>query len=211
MPQVAGVPRVSVAAGFHQRRPAHGIAALPARARRPDRARPAQEENRADQRRHQRTHIGKIEDAGATAEYDDLLHHEADLTAGHGVLRTTGLICVTAPSTDELDATVASIEQAAIQASCETPPAGRGSRRKRLQPLRCRYAGAGNSVQQQSSCSTSRSPVRAVTGILQASPRHASRPSLTAKTTITRAATESAHAQPKSVFSSSPTSRVAER
>ncbi|TFD19212.1 SCO6880 family protein [Cryobacterium sp. TMS1-13-1] len=69
---------------------------------------------------HQRTRIGQIEDASATAEYDDLLHQEADLTAGHGVLRTTGLICVTAPTVDELDAAVASIEQAAIQASCET-------------------------------------------------------------------------------------------
>ncbi|TFC74573.1 PrgI family protein [Cryobacterium sp. TMS1-20-1] len=69
---------------------------------------------------HQRTRIGQIADAGATAEYDDLLHQEADLTAGHGVLRTTGLVCVTAPTLDELDAAVASIEQAAIQASCET-------------------------------------------------------------------------------------------
>ena len=51
---------------------------------------------------HQRHRIGQIEDAGATAEYDDLLHQEADLTAGHGVLRATGLICVTAPTIDEL-------------------------------------------------------------------------------------------------------------
>ncbi|WP_104190451.1 SCO6880 family protein [Cryobacterium sp. Y82] len=69
---------------------------------------------------HQRTRIGQVEDASANAEYDDLLHQEADLTAGHGVLRTTGLVCVTAATVDELDAAVASIEQAAIQASCET-------------------------------------------------------------------------------------------
>ncbi|TFC15210.1 PrgI family protein [Cryobacterium algoritolerans] len=69
---------------------------------------------------YQRKRIGQIEDAGATAEYDDLLHQEADLTAGHGVLHTTGLVCVTAPTVDELDAAVATIEQAAIQASCET-------------------------------------------------------------------------------------------
>lgn len=69
---------------------------------------------------HQRRRIGQIEDAGATAEYDDVLQQESDLTAGHGVLRTTGLVSVTAPTTDELDAAVASIEQAAIQASCET-------------------------------------------------------------------------------------------
>ncbi|MET0843322.1 MAG: SCO6880 family protein [Mycetocola sp.] len=69
---------------------------------------------------HQRMHFGQIEDAGATAEYEDVLQQEADLTAGHGVLRTTGLVCVTAPTVDELDAAVASIEQAAIQATCET-------------------------------------------------------------------------------------------
>ncbi|MET4639604.1 hypothetical protein ABIE24_002849 [Mycetocola sp. 2940] len=69
---------------------------------------------------HQRRRFGQIEDASATAEYDDLLQQEAELTAGHGVLRTTGLVCITAPTVDELDAAVASIEQAAIQASCET-------------------------------------------------------------------------------------------
>lgn len=36
------------------------------------------------------------------------------------MLRYTGLIAVTAPSTNELDTAVAAIEQAAIQASCET-------------------------------------------------------------------------------------------
>lgn len=69
---------------------------------------------------HQRSRIGQIEDAAATAEYDDILQQEADLTSGHGVLRTTGLISVTAPTVDELDAAVATIEQAALQASCET-------------------------------------------------------------------------------------------
>ena len=68
---------------------------------------------------HQRRRIGQIEDASATAEYDDVLQQEADLTAGHGVLRTTGLVCVTAPTIDELDAAVAAIEKAAIQESCE--------------------------------------------------------------------------------------------
>jgi hypothetical protein len=69
---------------------------------------------------HQRRRIGQIEDAGATAEYEDVRQQEADLTAGHGVLRATGLVCVTAPTVDELDAAVATIEQAAIQSSCET-------------------------------------------------------------------------------------------
>jgi hypothetical protein len=68
----------------------------------------------------QRRKIGQVEDASATAEYEDVLQQEADLTAGHGVLRVTGLIAVTAPTVDELDAAVAAVEQAAIQASCET-------------------------------------------------------------------------------------------
>ncbi len=68
----------------------------------------------------QRAKIGQIEDAAQTAEYHDVLQQEADLTAGHGVLRYTGLIAVSAPSVEELEAAVAAIEQAAIQASCET-------------------------------------------------------------------------------------------
>ena len=36
------------------------------------------------------------------------------------MLRITGLISVSAPTIDDLDAAVAAVEQAAIQASCET-------------------------------------------------------------------------------------------
>ncbi|HLS32623.1 MAG TPA: SCO6880 family protein, partial [Brevibacterium sp.] len=68
----------------------------------------------------QRRRIGQINDASQTAELDDVLQQEADLTAGHGVLRVSGLIAVSANTKDELDAAVAKIEQAAIQASCET-------------------------------------------------------------------------------------------
>ena len=68
----------------------------------------------------QRAKIGQVEDASRTAEYQDVLQQESDLTAGHGVLRYTGLISVSAPTVDELDAAVAAIEQAAVQASCET-------------------------------------------------------------------------------------------
>lgn len=68
----------------------------------------------------QRAKIGQIEDAQQTAEYHDVLQQEADLTAGHGILRYTGLIAISAPTSGELDAAVAEIEQAAIQASCET-------------------------------------------------------------------------------------------
>jgi hypothetical protein len=68
----------------------------------------------------QRQRIGQIEDAQQSAEYHDVLQQEADLTAGHGILRCTGLITVSAADPDELESAVAAIEQAAIQASCET-------------------------------------------------------------------------------------------
>jgi hypothetical protein len=68
----------------------------------------------------QRQRIGQIEDAQQSAEYADLLQQEADLTAGHGILRATGLIAVSAPDPEQLERAVAEIEQAAIQASCET-------------------------------------------------------------------------------------------
>lgn len=68
----------------------------------------------------QRHKIGQVEDTEQAAELDDVLQQEADLTAGHGVLRVTGLISVSAPTVDDLDAAVSAVEQAAIQASCET-------------------------------------------------------------------------------------------
>jgi hypothetical protein len=68
----------------------------------------------------QRQKIGQIEDAQQTAEYQDILQQEADLTAGHGVLRATGFVVVSASDPDELERAVAAIEQASIQASCET-------------------------------------------------------------------------------------------
>ena len=68
----------------------------------------------------QRQRIGQIEDAQQSAEYKDILQQEADLTAGHGILRATGLIAVSAPDLQELERAVAEMEQAAIQASCET-------------------------------------------------------------------------------------------
>lgn len=68
----------------------------------------------------QRQKIGQIEDAQQTAEYQDVLQQEADLTAGHGVLRATGFVAVSASDPDELERAVSAIEQSAIQASCET-------------------------------------------------------------------------------------------
>ena len=68
----------------------------------------------------QRQRIGQIEDAQQTAEYKDVFQQEADLTAGHGVLRATGLVAISASDPDELESAVSAVEQAAIQASCET-------------------------------------------------------------------------------------------
>ncbi len=68
----------------------------------------------------QRARIGQMEDAAQSAENTDVLQQETDLTTGHGILRAVGLVSVSAPTPDELERAVASIEQAAIQASCET-------------------------------------------------------------------------------------------
>lgn len=67
-----------------------------------------------------RDRIGQIADARDHAEYDDLLRQEAELTAGHALLHHTGLIAVSAPTAEQLEAAVAEIEQAAVQACCET-------------------------------------------------------------------------------------------
>ncbi|WP_448233151.1 SCO6880 family protein [Microbacterium lacticum] len=68
----------------------------------------------------QRRKVGQIDDAQSAAEYQDVLQQEAELTSGHGVLRVVGLVSISAPTLGELDAAIAQIEQAAIQASCET-------------------------------------------------------------------------------------------
>jgi hypothetical protein len=70
--------------------------------------------------RAQRARLGQIEDAAISAELDDVLQQEADLVAGHGILRYTAFVAVTATSAETLEAAIAQIEQSAIQASCET-------------------------------------------------------------------------------------------
>ena len=68
----------------------------------------------------QRARMGQIDDASQSAELQDVLQQESDLVAGHGILRYTGLIAISARTSDELEAAVAGIEQAAIQAGLET-------------------------------------------------------------------------------------------
>lgn len=68
----------------------------------------------------QRAKLGQIEDASQSAEYQDVLQQEAEIVSGHGVMRFTGLISVSAHTAEDLEAAVAAIEQAALHASCET-------------------------------------------------------------------------------------------
>lgn len=68
----------------------------------------------------QRARIGQIEDASQNAEYQEMFQQQADLTAGHGVLRYSGPVSVTADTLEDLDAAVSAITKAAIQSSCET-------------------------------------------------------------------------------------------
>ncbi len=67
----------------------------------------------------QRHRIGQVEDEATRAEVADLERREAELVAGHGDLRFTGLVTVSAPSQAELDDRCAALETAAAQAMCE--------------------------------------------------------------------------------------------
>ncbi len=67
----------------------------------------------------QRQRIGQIEDVQQSAEYQDVLQQEADLTAGFGILRTDRPHRDQAPDPDELERG-GDDEQAEIQASGET-------------------------------------------------------------------------------------------
>lgn len=67
----------------------------------------------------QRARIGQIEDESHRAEAADVARREAELVSGHGDLRFTGLLTVSAPDLDALDAACALTESAAAQAMCE--------------------------------------------------------------------------------------------
>jgi hypothetical protein len=75
-------------------------------------------EHAADQA--QRAKLGQLEDAAQAAERHDVERQERDLATGHGLARYTALIAVTAPDDPALQAALAAVEQAAVQASCET-------------------------------------------------------------------------------------------
>jgi len=68
----------------------------------------------------QKARIGALADLSDAAEWSDVLDREKALLNGHADMRFSGLIAVTAPSVDELDAAVAEMERAAVQCGCET-------------------------------------------------------------------------------------------
>lgn len=67
----------------------------------------------------QRAKLGQVEDESVRAEQADLARREADLVAGHGDLRFTGLVIVTAARADDLTAAGAALRSSAAQAMCE--------------------------------------------------------------------------------------------
>ncbi|MCB2177837.1 MAG: hypothetical protein KQH57_18660 [Actinomycetales bacterium] len=67
----------------------------------------------------QRAKLGQVEDEATRAEHADLARREAELVAGHGDLRFTGLVTVTAATADELASVGAAMRSAAAQAMCE--------------------------------------------------------------------------------------------
>jgi hypothetical protein len=66
-----------------------------------------------------RARIGQVEDEATRAAAAELARREEDLIAGHGDLRFTGLVSVSAATLDELDDACAALESAAGQAGCE--------------------------------------------------------------------------------------------
>ena len=66
--------------------------------------------------------VGQITQLSDTQEYEDLLSRERSVVAGHTDVEFTGLITVTAPDPEALDAACAQITRAAAQSACEVRP-----------------------------------------------------------------------------------------
>ena len=66
-----------------------------------------------------RARTGRVEEEGMLAEADDVTRREQDLAAGHGDLAFTGLVVVTAATSEDLDGAQAAVETAAAQSMCE--------------------------------------------------------------------------------------------
>jgi type VII secretion protein EccE len=70
----------------------------------------------------QKARVGQLADLADAHEYEDLLNRERSVIAGHTDVEFTGLITVTAPSRDLLDAGRVAILRAAAQAACDVRP-----------------------------------------------------------------------------------------
>jgi len=68
----------------------------------------------------QKEKIGQLADLADSQEYQDLLDRERALVSGHTDVRFSGFLTVTATTKEQLDAAVAAVERAALQAVCET-------------------------------------------------------------------------------------------
>ena len=69
----------------------------------------------------QKARIGFIEDLADVQELADVNERERALISGHADMKFTGLIAVTAPTKDELDAAVSQVQRAATQALLRDP------------------------------------------------------------------------------------------
>jgi hypothetical protein len=70
----------------------------------------------------QKARVGQLADLADAQEYQDLLNRERSVIAGHTDVEFMGLITVTAPSRDLLDAARAAVMRAAAQAACDVRP-----------------------------------------------------------------------------------------
>jgi hypothetical protein len=70
----------------------------------------------------QKARVGQLADLADAHEFQDLLDRERSVIAGHTDVEFTGLITVTAPSRDLLEAGRAAVLRAAAQAACDVQP-----------------------------------------------------------------------------------------
>jgi hypothetical protein len=70
----------------------------------------------------QKVRVGQLADLSDAQEYEDLLARERSIIAGHTDVAFTGLVTVTAPTSNALDAATAATIRAAGQSCCELRP-----------------------------------------------------------------------------------------
>ncbi|MDA8046051.1 MAG: hypothetical protein M0Z30_12570, partial [Actinomycetota bacterium] len=70
----------------------------------------------------QKARVGQIADYADAQEFQDLMDRERSVISGHTDVEFTGLITVTAPTREDLEAAQATITRAAGAAACEVRP-----------------------------------------------------------------------------------------